>query len=100
MCEKDFELVCETVISTANFIIAQQGFERPKESKETVIKLAQNNIIPNDLADRLTGMIGFRNLLVHRYGNVDDAQAYTYLKEDIRDAHDLLQHINQLLEEE
>jgi len=39
----------------------------PKESRESFRLLAQNKIIPQDLSLKLEKMIGFRNILVHEY---------------------------------
>lgn len=43
----------------------------PKESKESFQLLAENRIIPRDLAGRLQGMVGFRNVLLHEYQRLD-----------------------------
>ncbi len=43
----------------------------PKESKESFRLLAVNGLIPQDLAKRLEGMVGFRNVLVHEYERLD-----------------------------
>lgn len=37
------------------------------------------------MLDKIHGMRGFRNIVVHRYGNIDDALAYHLLKENITD---------------
>ena len=43
-------------------------------------------------------MVGFRNLLVHRYGKVDDSRAYHYLKEEIDDLYEFAEAIEKLIE--
>lgn len=43
----------------------------PRESRDSLRLLAGHHIIPADLADKLCRMIGFRNILVHEYQQVD-----------------------------
>jgi uncharacterized protein YutE (UPF0331/DUF86 family) len=43
----------------------------PKDSKESFRLLASNRTIPTDLAKKLEGMVGFRNVLVHEYQRMD-----------------------------
>lgn len=99
-CEKDFELVSETVVDVANLVISGQGLERPTDSRDTVHRLAAHDIISPDLAEDLAAMIGFRNLLVHRYDHVDDRRVYSYLGEEIEDARAFLRRVRELLDAE
>lgn len=66
-CKKTFELACEPLIDVCNIIISKKGYGKPTDNRDSVNKLAENSIISEDLGDRLKDMIGFRNLLVHRY---------------------------------
>ena len=43
----------------------------PKESRESFRLLAQNHIIHGQLASTLERMVGFRNVLVHQYQQLD-----------------------------
>lgn len=47
-------------------------------------KLQLNNkILSEDLASRLDGTVGLRNILVHEYGKIDRKRVYKFLKEKI-----------------
>lgn len=99
-CEKTFELACETVIDVCNIIISHKGYGRPLDSKSSVNKLVENSLISKNLGERLQEMIGFRNLLVHRYGQVDDHQAFEHLKDELGDFFEFMETIEKLLEEQ
>lgn len=99
-CEKTFELACETVIDICNIIISHKGYGRPLDSKSSVNKLVENSVISKDLGGRLQDMIGFRNLLVHRYGKVDDHQAFEHLKNELGDFLEFMETIDKLLDEQ
>ena len=62
---------CEQCIDLANHTIKTFKLGLPKESRESFRLLAIGKIIPRDLANRLEGMVGFRNVLVHEYQRMD-----------------------------
>lgn len=97
-CERTFQLACEDVLDICNLIIAGKSLGLPKDNRDAVRKLADDKIIPKKLSDSLEDMVSFRNLLVHRYGKVDDSRAYQYLKEDIDDLYEFAEIIEKLIE--
>jgi len=67
----NLQRACEQCIDLANHTIRVRKLGLPKESRDSFRLLATNHIIPQDLAARLEGMIGFRNVLVHEYQRMD-----------------------------
>jgi len=96
-CERTFQLACEDVLDICNLIIAGKGLGLPKDNRDAIRKLADNGIIPEKLSERLEDMVSFRNLLVHRYGKVDDSRAYHYMKEEIEDMYEFAETIESLI---
>ena len=64
--------IIECCIDIASHIIAVKGMGRAEEYRGMFYLLGENGVIEKDLAERLGDMAGFRNLLVHRYGDVDN----------------------------
>ena len=50
------------------------------------------------MGKKLRLMKGFRNILVHRYGKIDDKLAFEVLKENIGDFYDFIKGIGKFLE--
>lgn len=67
----NLQRACEQCIDLANYVIKVRKLGLPKESRESFRLLATNRIISGDLAKRLEGMVGFRNVLVHEYEQID-----------------------------
>jgi uncharacterized protein YutE (UPF0331/DUF86 family) len=67
----NLERACEQCIDLANHAIRARKLGLPKDSRESFRLLASNGIIPKDLAKKLEGMVGFRNVLVHEYQRMD-----------------------------
>ena len=97
-CERTFQLACEDVLDICNLIIAGRGFMLPKDNRDAIGKLTENKIIPEKLASRLQDMVSFRNLLVHRYGKVDDNRVYLHLKEETIDLYKFIEAIDDFIE--
>jgi uncharacterized protein YutE (UPF0331/DUF86 family) len=62
---------CDTSIDLANMLIRKQRFGVPSESKDSFVILVRENAIPDRLGDQLKRMVGFRNLAVHQYRELD-----------------------------
>jgi len=97
-CERTFQLACEDVLDICNLIIAGRGFMLPKDNRDAIGKLTENKIIPEKLSSRLQDMVSFRNLLVHRYGKVDDNRVYLHLKEETIDLYKFIEVIDDFIE--
>jgi uncharacterized protein YutE (UPF0331/DUF86 family) len=63
----NMQRACEQAIDLANYPIKSRKLGLPRESRESFRLLADGNIIPQDLANKLGKMVGFRNTLVREY---------------------------------
>lgn len=62
-------------------------------------RLYEKNVIEQGLNERLADMARFRNLLVHRYGKIDDRRLFKILNENIEDVHEFVVEVQRYLEE-
>jgi uncharacterized protein YutE (UPF0331/DUF86 family) len=62
---------CETAIDLANMLIRKRRLGIPSESRESFAILTREKIIDAEFGARLQKMVGFRNLAVHRYRELD-----------------------------
>ena len=85
LAERYLHLACESVLDVAHHVIADQGFRQAKGYKDTMDVLREENLIDADLAERLKGWMGFRNVLVHLYLEIDHGRSYDAIKEDLGD---------------
>lgn len=67
----NLQRAAEQAIDLANHVIRKGKLGLPKESKESFEILAGAGVIPQEIADRLKGMVGFRNIMVHQYQEMD-----------------------------
>jgi uncharacterized protein YutE (UPF0331/DUF86 family) len=62
---------CESAIDLANMLIRERKLGLPTDSRDSFAVLAREGLIASELAVRLQKMVGFRNLAVHRYRELD-----------------------------
>lgn len=96
-CEKTIELAIEAVISIISMIVSQEKLGIPDSEDDLIDFVSKKNIISKDVAREIKAMKGFRNILVHKYGEVDDARVYSYLSEERGDFSWFEKEINRYL---
>ncbi len=77
--ERLLHLCIETVIDISALILKEEGLGAPSDEEHIIDKLVNANILPRPFGETLKDMKGFRNVLVHRYGDIDDRQVYEHL---------------------
>jgi uncharacterized protein YutE (UPF0331/DUF86 family) len=75
----------EACLDIGSHIIAEKGFRRPEDYKEIFRVLEEEGIIDPVLSTKLQEMARFRNLLVHRYGQIDTRRIYIIMSDDLKD---------------
>jgi uncharacterized protein YutE (UPF0331/DUF86 family) len=67
----NLQRAAEQTIDLANHTIRKEKLGLPKDSRDSFEILATTNVISSELAAKLKGMVGFRNILVHDYRELD-----------------------------
>ncbi|MEA3342737.1 MAG: DUF86 domain-containing protein [archaeon] len=92
--------ITEACIDIANHIIASEGYRRAETYSDMFDILLEERVINKKPADRLTEMAGFRNLLVHRYGEIDDKHVLEIIQKDMKDVKMFMKGVSKFLEDE
>lgn len=67
----NLERACQAAIDLALRIVRLRSLGLPKETRDAFLLLEQNLIISADLGRSLCAMVGFRNVAVHNYRDLD-----------------------------
>lgn len=68
----NLQRACQMVMDTAMYVVTTRKLGLPQTNKEAFILLEQNNMITKEMCNNMKGMIGFRNIAVHEYKNIDE----------------------------
>ena len=63
----NLQRACEASIGGAMHIVRVQKLGSPQNSKDAFVLLAKNDLLDDDLSEKLQAMVGFRNVAVHTY---------------------------------
>jgi len=84
-CEKTIEVAIDSLIDVSAMIVSAQQFGLPKNEETIFDMLIEKKVISSKLGEKLKDMKGFRNILIHRYGQVDDEMVYHNLSSCMND---------------
>jgi uncharacterized protein YutE (UPF0331/DUF86 family) len=71
-CERLLQIAVEAVIDICAMLVQGLRLGLPAEEDDVFEKLAQHGVLSQKMVETLRRMKGFRNILVHEYGRVDD----------------------------
>jgi uncharacterized protein YutE (UPF0331/DUF86 family) len=67
----NIQRACELAIDIANIAIKEKKLGLPSSSRDSFVLLFEAGLIDKAFKDKLCKMVGFRNVLVHAYQNLD-----------------------------
>jgi len=82
---KKIEYAIENVLDICAVLNSDLMLGVPGEDEDILVHLEAHTIISADLARKIRGMKAFRNIVVHRYGAIDDRIAYRLLTDHLED---------------
>jgi uncharacterized protein YutE (UPF0331/DUF86 family) len=85
LAERYLHLAMEACLDLANHWLAERRLPTPDTNRDTFTILEQAEELDGDLAERLRGWAGFRNILVHEYLAIDHAVTYRAICDKLGD---------------
>ncbi|WP_332450353.1 type VII toxin-antitoxin system HepT family RNase toxin [Methanoculleus sp.] len=82
---KRAEYAIENVFDICAILNADLHLGVPGTDEDILENLVQHGVLAPAMRQNLKAMKGFRNIVVHRYGAIDDALAFSILEEHIDD---------------
>ncbi|MEA1944362.1 MAG: DUF86 domain-containing protein [Euryarchaeota archaeon] len=95
---KRLEFCIENVFDICAVLNADYNLGIPGSDEDIVDNLIRNKILPEETKGKLGSMKGFRNIIVHRYGKLDDNLAFNIVSENLGDFYEFISLINDHLE--
>jgi uncharacterized protein YutE (UPF0331/DUF86 family) len=83
--ERAFQLAIQNVLDVAAHVLAAEGWNDWDEYRELGPKLAEHEVLTDQLGQSLARMAGFRNLLVHEYAVIKPQRMRDYLQNHLDD---------------
>ena len=77
--------MCEASIDAAMHIVRRHELGIPRDSRQAFTMLVKANLLDPQLGKHLEAMVGFRNIAVHNYTEIDMAIVRNILNERLVD---------------
>lgn len=89
--ERFLQLAIETTLDIGNHVVADMGLGEVNWYSDIAAILEEKNFISVDLREKWIRMVGFRNILIHDYLEVDRKIVYEVLQNRLGDLEELKQ---------
>lgn len=97
--ERTFMNLIQSCIDLAQHIRAAEGLGPTGTSKKEIEALGNADILSRDTQEGLEEAVGFRNILAHRYGDVNHDVVYDVLHDDLHYFEQFQQEVAQWFQE-
>lgn len=84
----NIQRACEAVLDLAMYVVSTRKLGLPQNKRQAFVMLEEHNIIDSKMSKNMQGMVGFRNIAVHDYKEINED-----ILKDVLD-----NHLNDLLE--
>lgn len=90
---RNLQLAIQGCVDIASHIVSDEGWPIPGSLVGLFDILGQHGVISADLRERMKSMVGFRNIIVHEYEDIDLSKVYKIIAGNLRDFDKFLQAI-------
>lgn len=95
--ERIFQLVVDEILDINIHFIKELNLTSPDDFQGTFAILGENDILPADFARKFSPVVGLRNIIVHRYEELDRKFFIDTFKKNRADFDKYLNFINEYL---
>lgn len=85
IAEHHLRLSLEAVFDIGRHILVKNGLGKPGDYREILILLERSRIIPLEFMEKIKGMAGYRNRLVHMYNKISREELYDLIINKLED---------------
>lgn len=85
IAEHHLRRALENCFDMGRHILVKSGLGHPGNYREVIILLSDFGILPEDFANQIKGMAGYRNRLIHEYDRIDQEEIYKIINKHLDD---------------
>lgn len=85
IAENRLRRALEALFDLGRHIVIKSGMGVPSDYRSVIDKLKEVQCLPNDFAQKIIGMAGYRNRLIHDYNKVTPEELYEIMQNRLTD---------------
>lgn len=95
--ERLIQIIVECASDINSHVVLESGQRPPEDYTSSFIRAAEVGLINHELASKLKGSGGMRNIIVHEYMDIDDRKVYEILPIAISDYKEYIRQVDDFL---
>ncbi|HII94845.1 MAG TPA: DUF86 domain-containing protein [Candidatus Methanofastidiosum sp.] len=95
---KRIQYMIENILDICAIINSDMKFSSPGEEDDIINNLVKNRILSHSIGNKIKELKGFRNIIVHRYGRIDDRLSFELINENLGDFDKIIGSIKKIIE--
>ncbi len=96
---KNIEVISEMFVDLCYLLVKHHNLTTPVDDLNAIDNLMREGILSVEQGERIKEIRGFRNILVHRYGKINDELAYENIRDGIGDLKTIYDFFTEAFEE-
>ncbi len=96
--ERLIQLIVDCASDINNHVVVEMGQRPPEDYGSSFIRASEAGMLTDELANRLKGSGGMRNILVHEYMDIDDEKVHKALSIALSDFKEYIRQVDHFLE--
>lgn len=93
IAENRLRKALEALFDLGRHVVVKSGMGVPGDYRAIIAKLSEGGVLPEDFAQRVFGMAGYRNRLIHEYNKILPEELYAILDKHLDDFLTFVKHI-------
>lgn len=81
----NLQRACEAVLDLSMYVVSNRKLGLPQNKREAFKILEENKIIDSQMSKNMQGMVGFRNVAVHDYKEIDEKILQDVIENHLQD---------------
>ena len=94
---KRIEFAIENILDICNIINSDLGLGLPEEEESILNNLEKNKVFKKEIIKKIREIKGFRNILIHKYGEINDEQAFDSIQDGLKDFEIIIKEIENFI---
>jgi len=96
--ERGLEILIQNLLDIGAHLLASEIKNDWEDYVEIIVKLGRHGVIPQEFSEKIKGMAGLRNILVHEYQRVNLAKLYNSFKDGLADFVQFIKYVREYQE--
>jgi uncharacterized protein YutE (UPF0331/DUF86 family) len=96
--ERLIQLIVEFASDINSHVVLESGKRPPEDYTSSFLRAAESGLITHELANKLKGSGGMRNIIVHEYMDIDDKKIHEIIPTAISDYKKYIRQVDDFLD--